>query len=141
MKRMRLVIVFMLILMLVAPAASGDVRYAVKDLGTDTAYGVNNRGQVVGGNDFGRAYLWDSLTGMRDLGTIGGNTSVAYSVNDLGQVVGQSATANGGSHAFMWENGIMTDLGLPFPQYDRGSQARDVNDKGQVIGGGGDALS
>src|SRR5207245_9209115 len=45
----------------------------------------------------------------RNLGTLpGGRVSFAIAINDAGQVVG---TSEGGSGAFLWQNGIMTDLG------------------------------
>src|SRR5207253_2421014 len=37
---------------------------------------------------------------------IGGLYTTAYGLNDAGQVVGQA-----GNHAFLWQNGVMTDLG------------------------------
>src|SRR5688572_24305197 len=48
--------------------------------------------------------------GITDLGTLGGRVTVAYGVNDAGQVVGYSTTAFQ-THAFLWQNGQMTDLG------------------------------
>lgn len=47
-----------------------------------------------------------------DLGTLGGTYSFAAAVNDRGQVVGISETASSERHAFFWEEGVMTDLGL-----------------------------
>ena len=58
--------------------------YTITDLGTlgggvIEARDINNIGQVVGWaqrNDGGiSAYVWDSSTGMQDLGTLGQNTS------------------------------------------------------------------
>src|SRR4051794_30777895 len=45
-----------------------------------------------------------------DLGTLGGTSSSAGAMNSSGQVVGQSSTAAGYNHAFLWQNGTMTDL-------------------------------
>ncbi len=63
---------------------------------------------------------------IQDLGTLGGANSYAYGVNQLGQVVGVSDAADGTQHAFVWQNGVMTDLGV--------GQACGINDSGQVVG-------
>ena len=69
-----------------------------------------------------------------DLGTLGGGFSWAHAVNNRGQVVGRSATASGAHHAFIWEAGVMRDLGtLPGGSY---SEALSINDGGQVVGWG-----
>jgi len=69
---------------------------------------------------------------ITDLGTLGGATSTACGINEGGQVVGRSAIATGQLHAFLWEAGTMTDLGT-LPQ-DAFSNARSINNRGQVIG-------
>jgi len=74
-----------------------------------------------------------------DLGTLGGATSTALGVNDKGQVVGSADTPQGLRHAYLWENGVMTDLGtLGFPTAQ--SDAWDINNQGVVVGivGSGD---
>lgn len=68
---------------------------------------------------------------MTDLGTLGGPTSSARAINARGQVVGESTTAEGATHAFVWQDGLMTDLGT----LDGGnSSARVINDRGQIAG-------
>ncbi|HET8924766.1 MAG TPA: hypothetical protein VFN26_17430, partial [Candidatus Acidoferrum sp.] len=81
---------------------------------------------------------WVSVQGqttsysVTDLGTLGGATSTACGINDLSQVVGKSTIATGQLHAFLWQNGIIIDLGtlsgLSF------SEARAVNNRGQAVG-------
>jgi probable HAF family extracellular repeat protein len=62
-----------------------------------------------------------------DLGL--GDGSTALAVNDNNQIVGRGATASG---AFLWENGVVTDLGgLPG---STGAQAEDINVSGWIVG-------
>jgi probable HAF family extracellular repeat protein len=108
--------------------------YTVTDLGTfggtlSFAYGINNRGQVVGAADFAcncnsDPFLWDQGI-LSDLGNLGlGGQSGAFGINDLGQVVGDS-----GSHPFFWsrESG-MNDFGFV-------GGAGKINEKTQIAVG------
>lgn len=98
--------------------------------------GINAQGHVAGaailaGKAAEHALLL-SAARFIDLGTLGGRTSFATAVNDANVVVGTSATAAGANHAFLWERGVMQDLGtLPGGTL---SQAQSVNRAGQVAG-------
>ena len=76
---------------------------------------------------------------LRDLGTLGGNSSYAYGINDAGDVVGYSyVDAAGVSHAFLFENGIMIDLNdLIDPNSGWTlTEAYAINSGGQIVGAG-----
>jgi probable HAF family extracellular repeat protein len=79
------------------------------DLGTlpgatrSLAWGINNRGQIVGGSGPGfdsHAVLWQNGS-ILELGTLGGTFATAYGINDPGQVVGVSETADGEWHVIV----------------------------------------
>ena len=86
----------------------------ITDLGTlpsgdfSFAFGINNRGQVVGlsnsASGEAHAVLWENGK-MTDLGTLPGGedfSSFASGINNRGQVVGNSSTASGEFHAVLW---------------------------------------
>jgi probable HAF family extracellular repeat protein len=69
---------------------------------------------------------------ITDLGTLGGTMSTACGINDRGQVTGKSDNTTDQLHAFLWQDGTMTDLGtLPARAF---SEARSINNRGQVVG-------
>jgi probable HAF family extracellular repeat protein len=82
----------------------------------NVAFALNNKAQVVGGsalpgNTVAHAFLWTRETGMRDLGTLPGDLNVvALGINDEGEVVGPSSDAAGNLRAYLWKDGVMTDL-------------------------------
>jgi probable HAF family extracellular repeat protein len=80
------------------------------------------------------AFIWNSGSGLTDLGTLGGDTSYAFGVNDSGEVVGYSYLAdNVTRHAFTWTaSGGMVDLGtLPGGSWSQGEK---INASGEIAG-------
>src|SRR5207302_3507687 len=76
-----------------------------------------------------------------DLGSLGGGESQAVAIDDRGRVVGYSTTATGAQHAFLWQNGKMTDLGtLPGVAGTFNGVENEqfvptgINDRGQIVG-------
>ena len=99
---------------------------------------LNNRGQVIGssnlaGDQISDPFLWDSGK-LLDLftNTVGGNPLTADAINDDGQIVGAAAFANRPFDAYLWRNGVATDLGTV--DGDDCSWAHAINSRGQVVG-------
>jgi probable HAF family extracellular repeat protein len=102
---------------------------------------INNWGQVSGvsylaGDTNYHAFLW-TWGHMTDLGTLPGDVnSSGDGVNDWGQVVGGSFTATT-SRAYIWQNGVMTDLNTLIPANSPLyllEATGTINDTGQIAG-------
>ncbi|MGC4044191.1 MAG: M56 family metallopeptidase [Armatimonas sp.] len=142
----------------VAARAFASRQGRVRDLGTlggpySHAFGINAQGQIVGKADLAprprwvatalglppvttHAFLWEAGQ-MRDLGTLGGDTSRAHAINNSGEVVGQAQTASGENRAFLWDSGQMHEL--PTLPGDTESTAHAVSSDGRVVGSATDA--
>jgi len=114
------------------------------DLGnTGMAWGLNDGGQIVGtvGSADGTTQtgaVWQNgkLTVLGLLpGDFGG---IAFGNNNKGQVVGGNWNSPGfdWSHAWIWQNGVMTDLNKLFPRDTNlyATFAAKINDSGQIGG-------
>lgn len=138
-------------------------RGVLEDLGTlpcptggcaSQANGVNNHGQIVGGSQVSdvpdltlgfppyHATLWSGGT-ILDLGA-GPNGSIgsfAFNINNKSQVVGRFAPPDpvegAVARAFLWESGVMHNLGVPAGFGDDNSEANSLNDNGQIVGDSG----
>jgi probable HAF family extracellular repeat protein len=104
----------------------------------NTPTAINDRGVVVGfaevpdGNL--HAFVWTSRGGMRDLGTLPGDTtSYAYALNEQGQIVGQSIGQNG-SRAVIWENGHIADISAVAGGSLTLLYGNDIDDRGRIVG-------
>lgn len=115
------VVLFVVLFISTISAHADAVQYEMIDLGfVGWAMGINDFGQVVGGDSSGHAYLWENGT-KTDLGL-----GFAYAINNSGQIL-----INKGDEAFLYDNGIMTEL----PDLGGGAtEGFDMNDSGQIIG-------
>ncbi len=84
---------------------------------------------LIAGKSLGQSLEYE----LRNIGTLGGDDSVALAMNDLGMVVGWAETAppECQGHAFVWHNGVMTDLGTLGGTW---SEARSINTQGEIVG-------
>lgn len=126
----------------------------ISDLGTlggpnSFANGVNDLGQIVGGatvsnvvnpiQGFPAFYpvLWDH----GKLVTLSSGSAAAFNINNKTQVVGRILVPDekegGVAHAFLWHEGVLTDLSVPEGFGDDNSEANSLNDNGQIVGDSG----
>jgi probable HAF family extracellular repeat protein len=128
--------------------ASAPAAYTLTDLETlggfsSGAYGLNNRGQVVGssltgefrnGSNVEHAFLWQNGV-MHDIDTSGRDYSRATGINNAGVAAGYAVAANGYVHAALWgAGGDQNDLGPLFG--GKASYGYGINDHGYVVGQG-----
>jgi probable HAF family extracellular repeat protein len=71
---------------------------------------------------------------IQTLGNLGAGGTIAMGVNNRGEIVGYGHTAGGEIHAFHWENGTITDIGVWFPRWPGTLYA--INDHGVGVGTG-----
>jgi len=114
--------------------------------GWNTPAAINNRGEIAGFSDLPgdvsggvltpnfHAVLWTKEHVIHDLGTLPGDSvSEATGINDRGQIVGVSFPS---SHAFIWQDGVMTDLNKLIPSDSPLAliSTGDIDDRGEITG-------
>ncbi len=111
------------------------------DLGTGggksaAAFGMNNRGSIVGSTRFAGGYetgtIWHNGT-VSHVGTLGGSRSVLGDINENGWAIGDSLLAgdNENWRAVLWDGGVLRNLGTLGGDW---SSAYDIGDDGTVYG-------
>ena len=100
---------------------------------TSVAYAINSDGQVVGYGDYVSTYhaFHYSAGVMNHMGTLDYYLSGAFDINDHGQAVGVLMDDLGHAMAFVWDSGVLTNLGTPLLS---DSQAWVINNNGLVAG-------
>ncbi len=105
---------------------------------------INNEGNVVGtsglaGDTTFHAFRWTRKAGIQDLNALDGDfASVGLGISDNGDIVGASFDDNFNPRAFLWHNGVMTDLNT---LVSSNSQmfllfAHGINTRGEIVGFG-----
>ena len=110
--------------------------------------GINDRGQIVGGatvSDVANPILgfppyYGTLWDRGEIVTLTpGVPAAAFNINSKSQVVGRILVSDpkegGVAHAFLWQEGVLTDLGVPAG--DDNSEAMSLNNHGQIVGDSG----
>jgi probable HAF family extracellular repeat protein len=98
--------------------------------------GATTVGGIPDASGYLTAYLDDGT--LRPLGTLGGRSSYALGFNEDGSVVGYSATTSGAQHAFLYQDGVMTDLNGQVTSATGWilQSAKAINTSGQIVGFG-----
>lgn len=99
------------------------------------AFGMNNRGQVVGVYEDGSGNVHGFITDGNRFASIdppGSIGTYVYKINDAGVSVGPYYTADGLQHGFSYQNGRYTNI--DFPGAAGGTSANGINSTGDIVG-------
>jgi probable HAF family extracellular repeat protein len=124
---------------------AGSPLYDLGTLGgkTSHAYDVNEHGHVCGWSQVdwdpveSRGFFWADGV-MKEIGTAGGEYSAAFGLNDHDEVVGWTGRVDGQYVAFLWKNGVLSDLNTMLPPGTGWVLVRawDIDEDGVIVGEG-----
>ncbi len=137
------------------PRAFARINRVITDLGSgygpegnSWATDINNKNEIVGGRKRNQrapteAFLYKN-NAFIDLGTLGatttndfGTNAEAEAINSKSQIVGQALRPAGSSNVlrgFIWEKGVMRDIGSLGNKITDRVDATDINDLGHIVG-------
>jgi probable HAF family extracellular repeat protein len=123
---------------LTAPTAASAAAPVPIDIAPGVAYGINDRGQVVGGGVFGESgWVWKQGVGMTILDSAPpfGRPGLPRAINENGMVVGAIPVGDNANRGFVWTaaSGSIVLGNLGGDDY-MSTQALDVNEHGQIVG-------
>jgi probable HAF family extracellular repeat protein len=104
--------------------------YTVLSFGIPPYVGINNLGQVIGGEDNDIAIYSDGVYTPLNIPIPPQSSTLPMGINDALQIVGLSATTIGDA-SFLYSDGTYTTLNVP---QALDSRAEDINDLGQIVG-------
>lgn len=142
-KRVCCVVLSAVVLWPAAGQARPDYAYKVIPLvqftpgqGSGVATMINNRGMVCGQSDLG-GFCWyrGKLTQLKPLA--GDTFAYSFGLNDKNQVVGVSYSLDRPRRAVMFVQGRARSLSVASHHH---SEANDINDLGQIVGGFSDTI-
>ena len=111
-----------------------------------TPMDINPRGDVVGFSDppgdqnggfIAQAFIWTQAAGIQPIHTLAGDPfSEALAINNRRQVVGVSFGGANGSRAFLWQDGVLSDLNslVAGGSSDVLQSAQDITEDGRITG-------
>ncbi|MHC4414650.1 MAG: hypothetical protein ACYS0G_05145 [Planctomycetota bacterium] len=114
--------------LIVTPPPAGSFSYP---------YAINGHGQMVGastdGTPYYKAFLWEKGV-MRLIPVAVGLRNAAKDINEAGEIVGWMGSVGIDSHAFLFDDGELTDLGVIPGGF--AANAKAINNSRQIVVGG-----
>jgi probable HAF family extracellular repeat protein len=117
----------------------------MQDIGGEYGFGINNAGTAVGGTVVpssagGTSHPFIYNKGTTTVLDVAGS---AQAINNQGQVVGYAVYSNshGGVQAFLYQHGVLTNLGLPVNGSFAYSLGTDISENGKFIVGWADTVA
>jgi probable HAF family extracellular repeat protein len=111
-----------------APAFASPTRYRANPIGMSWTTALNDRRQVVGGTGIFVSTLWQNGTLTYIGQQVGDMWNRPSDINVDGWVAGSADRA---PYAWLWRDGVVTDLGTLGGSY---AYADGINDVGQIVG-------